>query len=772
MTHLKIIQNNTLADTEEVSQEIIQKLYDQVVSGDLDAEMKGRLHLTAGYRAQAEYLHQMFPNLIITADTYIIPFEDPKMLAYLNSIGVGSNGVITEADAAAATVVANSQNTEVTKFNELRYFTSITESRGGINGKSEGWVRFMKWTALEEVDISNFTSIGHTSDSGRGDTFNGCSSLKKVIASDKLEVLGYKAFYNCSNLEEITNLNSGTVTVYGDAFSYCTKLKNQCFDNVEVLFPATGGQCSFFQTKLITSLTLSNACTNIPSSCFEESFIETINMPQNVVTINTCAFKNSKINSIDLSRLTTIAREAFYNCKSLAIELNSSSIQSLDEKAFFGSGITKVKLSNLSSLYTNYDWNRKVFSNCTSLTEADFTGSTITTIDGFYGCTNLTSVTIPSTVTRVEMQAFTNTKLTSFDFSNITELGRDCFRNTKLTSVDLSNITKIDNGAFGNCTQLTSITLPSGSFSWVTEGSTNEGDIFAGCTALTTIDLSNCSTFSRSWFRNCSSLTQVILPQNINKIYQEFFYHCSNLSSLGSKITPTYIGDRAFEDCTQIDNNDIDLSAATYIGHSAMKNTAISGVLNLTECLTLGENVFRNCAGITEIHAPKLTDFNAYTNWDGFANLEVLDLPVTTRINNVQNNPKLTTINAPLATNFSTYDSGACCFANCPLLSTLNINFSAVTKFGAWCFNKDTGLNGQYLDFPNVTLIDSEALKLNGINFIFRNSSVITLTGYGWFTNYTGTIYVPDNLVATYKSTSGWSDIANQIKGISELPAQ
>jgi hypothetical protein len=51
MTHLKIIQNNTLADTEEVSQEIIQKLYDLAISGDLDSEMKGRLHLTAGYRA-------------------------------------------------------------------------------------------------------------------------------------------------------------------------------------------------------------------------------------------------------------------------------------------------------------------------------------------------------------------------------------------------------------------------------------------------------------------------------------------------------------------------------------------------------------------------------------------------------------------------------------------------------------------------------------------------------------------------------------------------
>ena len=519
---------------------------------------------------------------------------------------------------------------------------------------------------------------------------------------------------------------------------------------------------------------LFNGITTLDNQIFSDSNISSITLPSTITTLKDWAFSScTSLTSINLDNVQYIYKAAFYNCTSLAIELNSSSIQSLDKKAFFGSGITKVKLSNLSSLYTNYNQNGKVFGNCTSLTEADFTGSTITTIDGFYGCTNLASVTIPSTVTRVEMQAFTNTKLTSFDFSNITELGRDCFKNTKLTSVDLSNITKIDNGAFSNCTQLTSITLPSGSFSWVTEGNVNEGNIFAGCTGLSqVIDLSNCSTFSGSWFRNCSSLTQVILPQNINKIYSEFFYHCSNLSSLGSKITPTYIGDRAFEDCTQIDNNDIDLSAATYIGHSAMKNTAISGVLNFTECLTLGQNPFNGCTGITEIHAPKLTDFNTYNTWDGFANLEVLDLPVSDRLNTVSNCPKLRTINAPLATKFSTYTSGKIYLSNCPLLSTLNINFSAVTEFGGWCFDRDTGLNGQYLDFPNVTLMESEALKSNGINFIFRNSSVITLTGYGWFNNYTGTIYVPDNLVATYKSTSGWSDIASQIKGISELPVQ
>jgi len=33
------------------------------------------------------------------------------------------------------------------------------------------------------------------------------------------------------------------------------------------------------------------------------------------------------------------------------------------------------------------------------------------------------------------------------------------------------------------------------------------------------------------------------------------------------------------------------------------------------------------------------------------------------------------------------------------------------------------------------------------------------------------TLYVPDAIVNDYKNAAGWSNIANQIKGISELPS-
>jgi hypothetical protein len=59
--------------------------------------LKGNLSVPACYRAEKTWLETKFPDLHITTSDYAIPFEDPNMLTYLNSIGVGSNGMITEA---------------------------------------------------------------------------------------------------------------------------------------------------------------------------------------------------------------------------------------------------------------------------------------------------------------------------------------------------------------------------------------------------------------------------------------------------------------------------------------------------------------------------------------------------------------------------------------------------------------------------------------------------------------------------------------------------
>jgi hypothetical protein len=57
---------------------------------------------------------------------------------------------------------------------------------------------------------------------------------------------------------------------------------------------------------------------------------------------------------------------------------------------------------------------------------------------------------------------------------------------------------------------------------------------------------------------------------------------------------------------------------------------------------------------------------------------------------------------------------------------------------------------------------------------ILRSNTLCALSSAGAFTSTpiakgTGFIYVPDDLVDTYKGATNWSTYANQIKGISEL---
>lgn len=424
MTHLEIIQNNALGNTEEVSSAIIQKLYELATSGNLDAssDLKGRLHVTAGYRTPIEYLNQLYSDLTISADTYIIPFEDANMVTYLNSIGVGSNGVITEADAAAATVVANSQNTTITKFNELKYFTNITQSKGGWDSSGVGDCRFKQWTALEEIDISNFTSIGHVQYYSE-DCFLECTSLKTVKASNKLTKIGVYAFKGCTNLESITGL-SGSIIIKTQAFHSCSKLTT--LGNCSALL-TDADKYVFYGCSLLSSITFDTNSSGIGENCFQNcSSLTTISLPNGVTTIGNGAFYGcSNLTTINLpSGVTTLPNGCFQQCSNLT-SINLSNITIFNDSCLNGcssltasdinwTNVTRIGGSVFSNVHIQQQnlvipnltflgaW---VFGNNDSsgITSIDFTGSTFTNINaGFVeGHRSFDHVIFPDSITDI-----------------------------------------------------------------------------------------------------------------------------------------------------------------------------------------------------------------------------------------------------------------------------------------------------------------------------------------------------------------------------------
>ena len=98
---------------------------------------------------------------------------------------------------------------------------------------------------------------------------------------------------------------------------------------------------------------------------------------------------------------------------------------------------------------------------------------------------------------------------------------------SSLTSLTLpSSVTSIGSSAFSGCSGLTSLTLPSSvtSIEW---------SAFSGCSGLTSLTLpSSVTSIGESAFSGCSGLTSLTLPSSVSSIGESAFSGCSGLSSI------------------------------------------------------------------------------------------------------------------------------------------------------------------------------------------------------------------------------------------------
>ena len=282
----------------------------------------------------------------------------------------------------------------------------------------------------------------------------------------------------------------------------------------------------------------------------------------------------------------------------------------------------KIVKSNDSYVWDGGDQNGSndelgysVFKGCSVLTSVTIPSS-VTSIGGsaFEGCSGLTSVTIPSSVTSIEGSAFKDCSgLTSVTIpSSVTSIGGSTFSGCSgLTSLTLpSGVTWIGGATFSGCSSLTSLTLPS--------GVTLIGDYaFSGCSGLTSLTLSSgVTSIGKYAFSGCSGLTSLTLPSGVTSIGRYAFEGCSGLTSLTLSSGVTSIGYSAFSGCSGLKyircqiNDEIE----TYLryGHlyinvecgieyylNDKKITSVAIPSTITE---LGRYAFQNCRDLTSVY--------------------------------------------------------------------------------------------------------------------------------------------------------------------------
>lgn len=282
-------------------------------------------------------------------------------------------------------------------------------------------------------------------------------------------------------------------------------------------------------------------------------------------------------------------------------------------------------------------------------------------IAAFYGCTDITSITIPDGVISIGECAFDEcTSLTSITIpKSVTSIGKNAFvRCTGLKSIELDNsntayslvdgilfnndktklikypgkkdgtsysipdsVTSIESSAFYGCTNLKNITIPE-SVTYIDEYA------FNSCVNLTSVTIPSKVTFiGNRAFQDCSGLTSIVIPDGVTSIEDFAFEYCESLTSVTIPDSVTVICDSAFNCCRKLTSVTIP-DSVTFIEVFAFAHCTSLASITLSNNITSIEGrSFVNCESLTSVKIPfGVTLIEEYAFY-GCTSLEKIFLP-------------------------------------------------------------------------------------------------------------------------------------------------
>ena len=326
-----------------------------------------------------------------------ITFEDSNVEAIcLANWDTNGDGILTFSEAAAVTTIGNvfENNTSITSFDELQYFTSVTSLANSA---------FAGCSALTSIVLPNgLTSIGN-------EAFDSCSELASIIIPDGVTAINYATFWHCYKLATV-NIPNGVTTIGNWAFYRCsissltipesvTSISNSAFAGCSSLtsIEVEGGNtiydsrndCNAIIETATNTLLAGCANTTIPESVtsigdnafYERSTITSITIPDAITSIGERAFIGcSNLTSIIIPEgVTSLGYASFNECSSLTTVIIPGNVTSIGERAFSA-------CNSLASVIVNIETPLTIDEYCFSTVSGYSYGKTNATLYVHKGC--------------------------------------------------------------------------------------------------------------------------------------------------------------------------------------------------------------------------------------------------------------------------------------------------------------------------------------------------------------------------------------------------
>ena len=427
---------------------------------------------------------------------------------------VGSLKLPTTMQFIAETAFNNNKLAGMTVLSGNPYFAHLASTQGSVT--------YTMLTNKEKTKIIAAPGAKPTQFSTSGTTY-----LTSITVPDQITEIGNYAFFGNPTLTTV-NFHAGITRIGMGAFyeTLITRVNipnpdceigNSCFSNSQVssITLPQGmkrlGRHVFFYCTNLTSLTLPEGMEEIGMMCFGSCSLTSVNLPSTMVKLDSCSLQDNPFTSINLKNVKYVGRQAFSQCTNLTSVTSNGRLEEIDGAAF-----TRCPLA------TAY------------LPE----GMQTIIMNAYFRCPNLNSFTVPTTVTTIT--------------------GNPCVGATSLTAFNVAEGSDYFT-AYDGCLYAT------GGFTVKQELTFAEGEVPTGLTALVGVPTGwqqsvlrvpeGVTVIANQAAREATSITEVELPSTLMEIRPSAFSSVTGITRVTSLAnTPpnsgSYFADAVYQNAT------------------------------------------------------------------------------------------------------------------------------------------------------------------------------------------------------------------------------